>query len=231
MNCSCSTKAPFRDQTLCSIGLGVPSNDCATLVKRANDKGSAIARRLGTLLGPARNDIAVKSHVVAGGSGGGGLGSLQGGMKVIFRFPRSRLFRRAVTGSVTFKPVGFNIDRRSTVTVIGHMLPLINLSRSFVSHSPFSLSKNRVEHMTVTNMLTVRPRILILSRPATKLSPTNEQRVVGVFGRLRVSGNLAVMLIARRVGSITACTSRIIVLRGKAIIGVKRPSRVFRSTR
>lgn len=176
MDCVCKGKAPFRQTTVRSVSLAVSGKRFVNVVNRAKDNGSALVRRLGNLLRPSIKGIAMSNISLTRGAGRTVIGHRS--MNVIFRCPRRRLFRRAMTGSVTFNPRGRNYSRRRARGQMGDTVHFTKVScRAFTRQSPFHLSNNRRHHITVTNIVTVRPSFLVLSRPSTKLSPIKQQRV------------------------------------------------------
>lgn len=92
--------------------------------------------------------------------------------------------------------------------------------------SPGGLSKNRGREITVTKMVTVRPGYVILSRPATVLSPGKQGRIVRTMRRLQGRGGIAIVLVARCVRRIVS-TSRMFMVSRKRIIVRNAPGRVF----
>ncbi len=94
----------------------------------------------------------------------------------------------------------------------------MNIGSRCLRGSPFSLSNNRGHEITVTNMVTVRPGVVIFSRPATNLSPRNERRVVGIVGRCHGTFGTAIMVVSRDVRSVTRVTSGLLILSGNRII-------------
>lgn len=138
-------------------------------------------------------------------------------INLYFRCPRCRVFRRGVFGRVTFNPGRVKLSGRRVTLHIHRDVRFIKLGNSVISGSPFSLSNNRGEQMTVTSIVTVGPRILVLSRPYTKLSPGNESYVLSVVGRCRHSANDAIVVISRSVRSITELYAGICIVGNNGI--------------
>lgn len=209
--------------------MGLRANDFATVIKRANDNGSALVTVLSKLLIPARNRLHMNRIMVSGQTSGGTLTELQRKINCIFRFPRDRLFTRAILGSIVFNPLGLNISPTRTGRRTLATLRTLGLPDSLGRQSPFRLSNKRVQQITVTNILTVRPDILVLSRPATKLSPRTDASLLSLISRLR-RGNAAVLVVARRVRRTTHFTSRILMVGRKRGTTFVAPRRLFDGT-
>lgn len=145
----------------------------------------------------------------------------------MFRCPRCRLFRRAITGSVTFNPAGVNGDNTRLRGTMGSTTEFAKLGSRLLRGSPFSLSNNRGEETTVTNIVTVGPRILILSRPATNLSPVNESILLDRVIRCRGRHGGAIVLMSRDVRSVTEITSGVVIVGGSGLIVFSGAGRIF----
>lgn len=221
----CDPKATCRRRTLGSIDLRVPRKRFIKVVKRANSKGSALVRRLGNLVGTASKGLLCRKRGVCRSKCS--VGGLHARMKLIFRCPRCRLFRISILDSIYFKPGGRKLSGRRYRGRTERTLRLMKFPRGCCGRSPFRLSKNRGHHITVTKVLTVRPGMLILSRPATKLSPGKQSRVLSRMGLLRRGAKVAMVLISRDVRSITGCIRHLVIVGSKRGVLSNAPRRIF----
>lgn len=92
--------------------------------------------------------------------------------------------------------------------------------------SPGGLSNKRGREITVTNIVTVHPGYVVLSRPATVLSPGKQGRILRTIDSLGEQRKIAIVLVARCVRRIIR-TSGMCIVSGKRIIVRKAPERVF----
>lgn len=204
------------------LGLGVRGNDFATILKRGNSKGSALTGLAGKVLFPRRNGILI-SNSRAGPSSD--VFSVHGGINVMFRGPSGRVITSVMRRSITFKIRGLNIPPRRYHEHISRTVGAINVCRRHLG-TPRGLSNNRGRHITITKVVTVGPRYVILSRPATVLSPDNETRILRAVGGLGGRSNVAIILVARCV-SRTIRTSEIIIVSNNRVIVSSAPRGIF----
>lgn len=202
------------------LSFDVNGNRAITLVKHGNTNGAALTHVLYTLRGPAANSVIVSNVTItatgtgnkAGPLGHGGHAELHHAINCIVRRPRQRLFTSAITRSITCKPSGLKLSTSRTVRHTVRTVQLLRVRR-LQSHSPFSLSNNRRQLITVTNIVTYRPGTLVLSRPATNLSRRTTTHIRKLVRRLG-SHNIAVLLVSRSRSRISRLTSHAVVLNG-----------------
>lgn len=89
--------------------------------------------------------------------------------------------------------------------------------RKLLSHRPCSLDNKRRRHLTLTGILLLRPELLLVSRPAGKLSTRCGRRLKSVLGGLGTR-KVAVFVVSRSIRFITRCTSEINLFFRKGII-------------
>ncbi len=221
MACDCA-RSSARFVTIGGISLSVGGKDFAIVLKRGNSNGSALTGVLGNLGGPANNSVFIRN--VGAGSRRARL-LVGGGINVIFRGPSGRLITSVIRRSITFNPRGLKLRPRIVHRHISRTLGSINVCR-FGSSAPRRLSNKRGREVTVTNVVTLRPRYLILSRPATVLSPGKHTRVVGAILHLGGRGNVAIILVARCVRR-TRGSSEILIVGSNGFVTSNAPGRVF----
>lgn len=206
-----------------SISLAVGGNRIIAVVNSSNSKGSALLHYVGLLRRPANKTVLFRNGSVMGS--GVGVRSVHGGTYVIFR--RFGLFTGvAILRGVACTPhmIGNLSGRRTGRGTVG-LLTGIGLS-SGTGRCPDHLDNNRGRHMTVTHTLTVRPGMLLLSRPASTLSPRVIGRMLSIVGRL-TGANVAVILIARRVNFTGSISSAICFVSNNCLVRDNAPSRIF----
>lgn len=154
---------------------------------------------------------------------------MERGIKLMLRGPSGRLITDIIRRSITFNPRGLKVPPGRVQREISSTLGTISVC-SCHRRTPFGLSNNRGRHVTVTKVLTVRPRYVILSRPATVLSPGNHSRMVAALLGLGHRGGVAIILVARCVRR-TILTSEIIIVSTKGVLARNAPRRIFSRTR
>lgn len=99
--------------------------------------------------------------------------------------------------------------------------------RHGTSACPGGLSKNRGREITVTETLTVGPRMVLFSRPASTLSPRVIKRMLSIVGSL-MGRKVAVIIMARRVKFTGGIDSEIVFVSRNMVIRSRSPERLFR---
>lgn len=159
----------------------------------------------------------LKRHICTTNPGTSTCHTTHRNVNVIFRGPRSRLIAAILRSSITFNPRGLKLRHRLVNRHVISSLRTIKLTGLHRS-SPAHVDNKRRRHTTVTNVLTVGPTVLMLSRPATVLSRSTHTRIVHVLSSLRTH-NAAVIRIARR-PSRAIRTSHVIRVRTKQVVNV-----------
>lgn len=77
--------------------------------------------------------------------------------------------------------------------------------------------------MGLTSIVMVRPGLLVLSRPADRLSPVTTTSFVTALGGLGARFNVAILLMRRHLRSIFPVTSGILLVRGNYILLCSSP--------
>lgn len=90
-----------------------------------------------------------------------------------------------------------------------------------------ALSKKVVQEIKVTRTVLGSPQVLMLSRPATNLSPGREVQFQGLIDRL--SRSHLILLSARVISSIRCITGRVVLVGRKGFFCAKASSRVVLS--
>lgn len=203
---------------LSGLSVAVGRNRAITVAKRGNTNGAALTHLLYTLRRPRSNDVAIGAVPITHRHTGNGvrpLGhtshrGLHTAVNCIVRRPRHRLFTRAMTRSITCNPHGRQLSRTRISRRIDRTVTLLRVRR-LTSHSPFSLSNKRRQLITVTNIVTYRPQVLVVSRPATKLSRTTAAHIRSLVRALR-SRNIAMLVVSRSRARVSILTSQIVTL-------------------
>ncbi len=196
-----------------SIDYIIGGNSIVSVVKPSKAKGSAFLGYLGLLRRPAKKRVCVGKRGVL--SPGYGIPGMQRGVNVIFR--GFGLFSRlSVVKGLAVNPVGLlNEAGRRTRTRNCRLLGVINLTRG-TSTVPSRLDNNRGRHITVTHALTVGPRVVLFSRPASTLSPAVISRILSMVHAL-TGAKVAVLVIARRVGFTHSISGHVFFVSGKCV--------------
>lgn len=208
-------------------------NRIITVVNPDNSNGAALLHDVGLLRRPRTKAVAINSVAVSATHSLDRRGSLvhrlHRRIKFIFRgfglFPRHAILRGVVR-----KPIVIgNRPGRRTATHTHRLLTGIKLTNGRAD-CPHHLSNNRRRHITVTHTLTVHPRIVLFSRPASTLSPRLINRILGAVHRLTRRGH-AVIVIARRVDFTQSITSQTVFVSRKQVIRRKTTGTLFTSPR
>lgn len=210
------------------INVAVGGNRIIYVVKPDKSKGAAFLHYLGLLREPSTNVCRLNSlqcsldHVNSRRDQ-----RVTEGATVIFR--SCRLFDRvAILRGIVRKLIApQGIPGVLTRAVTASILRGINVT-SGTKVCPDRLSKKRRRQINVTHTVTLSPRLLLFSRPASTLSPRLIKSILGIVQRL-TSANRAVVVIARRVRFTRRITSGIIFVTSNMIIRTNAPTRIFSS--
>lgn len=217
-----------------SVGLGVCGNRALNLMKRSKYNGDAFVEFLISLSAPSRNRVLCHNASVAG------LGKrrLEGGhrgVRVMFRSPALSFGPGVGVHSVIYRPlVGFGgVGGSRGSTIYEGLLRVMRLPKSFTSHCPRGVDNKRHRHITVTETLTLRPRVIILSRTASTLSISIRGAMVRLVAGLRERGGVAFNFVYRSVTLIRLITRRMTIVclkglmrilpKGSLSVGTVRP--------
>lgn len=204
--------------TISRLGLSVGSKRFFAFLKPDKYNGAAALQVVTKFCCPAGNIIHFNSGSVAHMPPRGE------GANVIFRgctlFPRVAIFR-----GITFKLEIEGLNSGRLGVGIGTMLRGIELRRC-TSHRIDRLDKNRRRHITLTETLIVRPRVLLLSRPLDGLSTGLHSRVEDRVLELRGSCGVAAVCIARSRTRTLSVDSQVTMFGFKIYRRIKAPSRV-----
>lgn len=221
--------------TLSSISFSVGQKRVFKLVNPGKTKGAAVFGLVASVFAPASN------RVVFGRSGVGNLGPrLVAGGNVYEAFRGVHLFPRVATrrgivikrryqdGSKIFDDMfeaGSRQGRRREVhDGTGRLLRFIKL-KNFTSVISSDLTCNRREELRVTETLTDSPRLLLLSRPTTKVGRARADRLFRLVGGVR-RRNIAILLVRRSVPLIVGLYSHVTILGFNGGVTRKAPTRV-----
>lgn len=201
-----------------SIGLAICSKRAVMVLNTSKSKGSALLGLVVKLLGPSSNSVGIGKGRVSS-LARQRVGRRQHHVKVMFRC--STLFSSVGMG----RGMTFNLQRRASLSrrrvrgVARKGLRLMNLS-SINSLVPTSLSNNVGGHIDLTETVTLGPRVVLCSRPATKLSPVHTASVDLLVGRVRGRVGIADVIIARSLGSTRVITSEVTFLCGNSFLTI-----------
>lgn len=153
------------------------------------------------------------------------VGGVHRQINVIFRrfglFPGVAVHHGVVLTPMRLKGVAHRRTSRGTARLLSHVKLL-----SGTSYCPSDLSNKRGRHMTVIHTLTVGPRILLFSRPASTLSPRVMKRMLRLVGSI-TTRNVAVIMMARRVNFTQRITGHILFFDSNCVARSNAPRRIF----
>lgn len=181
-----------------SFSLSFRSNEMCKLLKGGNTKGSALLCLVSNLLAPGNNGMVFRSASMHH--------QLPMALRSVFLIPRR--FRLPPMSLIDCVRLGDSFcphfDGRSVVGCL-------RCFRVSVSVGLNSLSVNRGGGMFVDFTLTAGASLLLVSRPAGKLSVPKGDRFHG-FVTSKVSSSGAVIVSARRIHSVSGILSRMLVV-------------------
>lgn len=196
-----------------SISLQMRPKRRITVIKPSNDNGSALTDLVLQLCSPSHNLVYVSKISVQSCA----RTSLQSRVDIILR--SDLLFTTAVNRGVTCNGPG-------TATTSVHLTTRLTGTRRFVRHLPrncsalinrqkIALSNNRHRHVSVTHTTIHRSPVLLLSRPAAKLSGSGRHAMVRTLRQ--ITRHSAALVVARSL-ALTTGTSRVVCVRQNRVL-------------
>lgn len=221
LSCGCPSTSRCY---LGGISFSISRKRMYTVINPGNYNGAAVYGVVHNLVPSFRNKRIRKSiRVFKGDAGRVDRRRGTGEVNFIFRgpFARGDKVGRAIFRRVTFNLRGVKISHRRVVAGMVSVVDLLRV-RTFVFGRPYRLSNKREREITLTSVVIRSPSVVIVSRPASRLSPGNARSMFRVVGCLGERGG-AVILIRRGVGLVTRCTSRVMCLGSNSILLSKSP--------
>lgn len=156
--------------TLSRLSFGVQGNYLATLIKPSKTKGAALVHLVTNLLSTASNSLSILK--VSIGTRSRTIRSELDCVPRGFKLCRRLSIDRGVGLCTSLRNVPLRIEARQ----FRGLLRVAKLT-GFAGHRTNGLSNNVGRGLDLTYALIHSPRLLLLSRPAMKMSPFSEQRL------------------------------------------------------
>lgn len=211
--------------TIGGTGLAVGRKRFFMVVKLSNDNGSALLHYVGQLVGPAGKRMLVGKASVATTSSGRLLRVHHQRVTVIFRgfnlLPRHDILD-GVTFNLRLRKIPGRRHRGGTVGDV-RVIKLGKCRGRVIKR----LSNKVRRHIKLTHTLTGSPRVLLVSRTFSTLSPLVHMRVRSRVLTLRSGVGGAVIFVARSLDRTVGLNSHVTVVESKRIIRIKASRRVL----
>lgn len=197
-----------RRATIGSIGLRIGPNQVCKLLKHGKTNGAAVVGVVLNLAPVASNRISIFKRGV-----GNRRGHVCPHVKTVVRAPNFCPGLANARGLRVFT----GLQKTPRPGTIGGTLRIIKLPCG--SGGLFDgCSLNVGRHLNVTGTVLRSPRLLVLSRPAGKLSPVNVTRIEGFVGGLDIRHNGAVLVSDRVLSRVSLLTSSVNVVSRKILL-------------
>lgn len=204
------------------MGLGTIHNRVFYVLNNGNAKGAAALGIVSNLGGPCHNGVGVSN----GGVGSCGNGSLcQGGLTCLPRGPRAMFLGSAISNSLRRVLGTVRCGGRRHRRGVHSVSRGLNVA-SLLAGRPCSLDNNRRRGYTLTGVLLSRPAVLLLSRPAGKLSTFSGSSLLGMLGGLG-SSKVAIIVMARSIRFTTINTSEYTLFFSNRVVSSSTPGSFF----
>lgn len=214
-------------RTLGGIDFSLHGGRILNVVKRDKDKGSAVTGLVAKLCRPAKKGVFLNNQSVIH-LGQRTRGRICAGIRVMFRstinsFGPQEGVKRSVSSALyhLYKRGGRATNGRATL-----LLSRIKLPKSCTRGCPRRLSNNRYRHTTVTETVSIRPRVLVYSRTASTLSISTRTGVIRLLVRLHEVRGMDVLFVARSLPLIDGVDSHVLVVGRKRLIRRKDARRI-----
>lgn len=210
-----------------SVSFYMRGKRAMNVAKTDNTKGSALTEIIVKLLHRSDKSVIFRKGGLAGASSERTQRE-QRLVRVLFRGPTSSLGPQVGVGRSVRRPTEVrkvSVSCRGRVRrVVGHL----RLERRLLRHCPRRLSKKRLRHMYLKQLLLLGPKLLVLSRPASVLSISIRTRVVKVLGRIRRRRGVSCLFVSRSLSLLHTYYRQVKVLGRKGLIRVRRARGLFR---
>lgn len=188
------------------VSLAIPQKGVATVVKPSNVNGAALLHLVNKRVTPSRNRVLFSNRGVPTVSHSH-LCAIHGQVDVLFR-------SKTLFASVgMFSGITCPLHRRARLPtpllrdaiVVGLRTIKLHKTTGLV---PSRLSNKVTQHTTLTHTVTLRPSLVVFSRPFIKRSPVAVNMLIGLVSRLGDTLNIAYIIISRSIPRILDVTSR-----------------------
>lgn len=190
---------PGRAETLGKVAFRIVPKRFLNVVKDDNSNGSALLGYVTAIVRPANKDVRIRNSALRSVGKGTLTRCHKGGINCLFRGFRllsGLANERGVLLPASLRKMSRTRDERQ----LGRLTICLRVA-SILSGFPSGVSNNRHRHITTTETLVLRPRVVLTSRPANTLSSGGTGDLVRGLSNLGHSRRTAVLVMARSSGT------------------------------
>jgi energy-coupling factor transport system ATP-binding protein len=136
----------------------------------------------------------------------------------VFQNPDSQICTATPETEVAFGLENLGLDRQTMVRRIEDALATVRLDHC--RHQPAStLSGGQKQRLAIACALALKPKAVFLDEPLSQLDPQGVEEILGVIHELKLSHNLAVVLVEHRIEETIALADRVVVIdQGRIVV-------------
>jgi len=206
-------------EALAGVGLGIHRGELVALVGRNGSGKTTLAKHLNGLLAPSAGEVLLDGRPLAGLS----LEQLAQRVGYVFQDPDHQLFAATVEEEVAFGPRNLGLPPAEVEARVAEALAAVDLRER--DADPFLLDKGARQRLAVAAVLALRPEVLVLDEPTTGLDFREQQRMLGLLGRLHAAGR-TIVIITHTPWVIAEHAERVVLL-ADGRLGYDGPPRAF----
>ena len=157
--------------------------------------------------------------------------SLRRDVQVVFQDPASALDPRMKVADIILEPLrvlGIGGDRQARLY---ELLDAVGLPRASARRYPHEFSGGQRQRIAIARALAPHPRVLIGDEPVSALDVSVRAQILNLLEDLRVSFQLALVLVSHDLSVVRHMTDRVLVMQHGRIVEEGPTRAVFRSPR
>jgi len=157
--------------------------------------------------------------------------SLQRDVQVVFQDPASALDPRMKVADIILEPLrvlGIGGDRQARLY---ELLDAVGLARGSARRYPHEFSGGQRQRIAIARALAPHPRVLIGDEPVSALDVSVRAQILNLLEDLRVSFQLALVLVSHDLSVVRHMTDRVLVMQHGRVVEEGATRDVFRSPR
>ncbi len=145
---------------------------------------------------------------------------------VLLQDPEVQLFNPSVFTEMAFGPSNLKVEKDEIIRRVNAAIALLHLD-GLEKRNPRDLSGGQKQRVALGAALTMQPRVLVLDEPTSQLDPVGRAEVVEAIHRLKLTGEMTIIMTTHETDDILDLADRVLVLDKGKIVLAGTPAEVF----
>lgn len=204
------TGTPFEKAALKNVNLHIKKGELVAIIGRTGSGKSTLISHFNALEMPTEGRIFV-----------GGVDTLEVKRKelinirrkvgLVFQYPEHQLTEETVYDDIAFGPKNLKLSKVEIDDRVESALISVNLSKDFLSKSPFDISGGEKRRVAIAGVLAMEPEVLVLDEPCAGLDPKGRDELLDLIKKLNDCG-MTVIFVSHSMEDVAETAKRIIVI-------------------